>query len=69
MNKKFSECFETLINLFCVSDELQSYFAFECDGLKYILEKIGISKTKQSPVMKVEEKVLPEEELALSIEN
>lgn len=47
-NKKLSECFETLINLFCVSDELHSYFAFDVDGIKYILEKIGLNSDKAS---------------------
>ena len=50
-NKKFSECFEKLVNLFCISDELHSFFAFDIEGLKYILEKVDLIQGSKKEIM------------------
>ncbi len=55
--------------IFVSNDKMSHYFAFEIDGLEYLMEKLNLLKSAnaQSPSKNAaSEKYLPEEEFLLS---
>ena len=66
MNARFCECFETLINVFTINDDLYSFLAFDINGLEHLLKKIDF---KQKNINQEENQAtvkIPEEEFLLS---
>ena len=70
LSKRFCKCFEDLMMIFVSNDKMSHYFAFEIDGLEYLMEKLNLLKSAnaQSPSKNAvsSEKYLPEEEFLLS---
>lgn len=70
LSKRFCKCFEDLMTIFVSNDKMSNYFAFDINGLEYLMEKLNILKTTntQSSSKNVvsSEKYLPEEEFLLN---
>lgn len=56
--------------IFVANDKMSHYFAFEINGLEYIMEKLNLTKTSKLKVAEKDEKIvlnyLPEEEFLLN---
>lgn len=72
LNRRFSECFEEILNVFMTSDELCSYFAFDLQGLSHILKTMNIASSDEvlsSTVCPPDEELLLSEKLIVSKAN
>jgi hypothetical protein len=70
LSKRFCKCFEDLMTIFVSNDKMSNYFAFDINGLEYLMEKLNLLKatnTQSSSKNWVStEKYLPEEEFLLN---
>lgn len=48
LSKRFCKCFEDLMIIFVSNDKMSSYFAFDINGLEYLMEKLNLLKNINS---------------------